>query len=90
MKPSMFFLLMLWAFVAHAQVEVRARFSTSNPTPLIGEPVELVLVVDAPAGTVVTMPTFAVGQWGAFDVQAIGEATQNIWRFNVAIFAIAC
>ncbi len=65
----------VWAAVVRAQMPVTARFEASPGSPLIGEPVTLILVVEAPSDAVVTLPQFAAG-WPPFEVRAVGEAEQ--------------
>ncbi len=55
------FLLMISASsITHAQDVVMAQFSLSNPTPLVGEPVEMMLTVTAPREAEIT-------EWPDFD-----------------------
>jgi hypothetical protein len=66
------------AATVSAQAEsVRARYSASNPTPLIGEPVQLLLTVEVPADSTVTLPDFAVGDWDSFDVRSVEEPART-------------
>jgi len=60
-----------------AQAGVSARFSADNPTPLIGQPVHVVLTVEAPATAVVTFPEFPT-EWDSFMVQSVGELTRTV------------
>ncbi|MCB9451711.1 MAG: hypothetical protein H6672_09740 [Anaerolineaceae bacterium] len=55
-----------------AQDSVTARFTPDNLAPLIGEPVQLALVVQTPAGTTVSWPNFP-DDWPPFVVRAVGE-----------------
>jgi len=61
----------------NAQVEVNgdAFFSTSALRPLVGEPVEISLIVNLDAGSVMTAwPEFPM-QWADFEIENVGDLT---------------
>lgn len=71
-------LLLLSGFISsvRAQVQISARFSASNPSPLVGERVRLVLTVEAPSSAIVTLPEFPT-DWPPFVVESVGEITKS-------------
>lgn len=79
-RCSAYVVLLLWLFVCgspvDAQEDVRAYFTAEIGTPLIGEPIELVLTVDVPDGTSVVMPQFPVA-WPPFTVREVGSVTMT-------------
>ncbi len=71
----MFTLLILLAspgMFVRGQDGVRAGFTAEIGAPLIGQPIELLLTVDAPANVVVAMPTFS-DNWPPFAIRQIGD-----------------
>lgn len=58
------------------QVVVTARFEIDNGSPLIGQPVQLTLIVEAPAGVAVMLPQFP-SDWPPFTVQQVGDVRQS-------------
>lgn len=78
---------------AHAQqTPVTARFTSANPSRLVGEAINLTLVVEAPADAIVTAPEFPT-DWPPFEVQSVGEINKTIsgdiatYRQNLAVIA---
>jgi hypothetical protein len=56
---------------------VTARFETSNPRPLTGQPFMLAFVAVFPPGTeAVELPTFPA-TWGEFEVRDVGQVTEE-------------
>lgn len=70
--------LVLGVFVVRgaAQTTPTARFSADRAAVLIGEPIELTLIVEIPETASVTLPTFPM-QWGAFLVREAGALTET-------------
>lgn len=72
------------------QDEVRATFSADRGAPLIGEPVRLMLTIDAPADTAVTLPDFPL-DWPPFMVTAVslaqmtGSGGRRIYRQEISV-----
>jgi hypothetical protein len=66
-----------WMVVARAQPPVTARFEAAPGSPLIGEPVTLTLVVEAPAEAEVTLPQIMT-DWPPFEVRAAGEVEKIV------------
>jgi hypothetical protein len=95
MKRQFVFLLLLCLFFVRAlaqQVPVTARFTTANPSRLVGEQINLTLVVEAPADAIVTVPEFPT-DWPPFEVQSVGEINKTIsgdmatYRQNITVIA---
>jgi hypothetical protein len=61
---------------ARGQEDVSAKFTAELGAPLIGQPIDLVLTVNAPADATVTLPTFAT-DWPPFAILKIGEVTTS-------------
>jgi|FLYN01.1.fsa_nt_gi hypothetical protein len=79
MARKFLFLFVILALVwfVNAQVPVVARFTSDNPTRLVGEKVNLTLVVEVPADAVVTFPEFPT-DWPPFEVQSVGEINRTV------------
>ena len=54
------------------QEDVSANFAAELGAPLIGQPIDLILTVNAPMDATITMPTFAA-DWPPFAILQIGE-----------------
>lgn len=67
-----FAILSAFSGIVTAQDGVSARFVAQNLAPLVGQPVELVLIVQVPAGAIVNWPDFPE-EWSPFLVRAVGE-----------------
>ncbi len=73
-----------------AQAEVRAWFSVTNGSPLVGEPVQLTLTVEAPASAAVTLPEFSL-DWpplmvtGVSPVQITESGGRKIYRQEMTV-----
>lgn len=73
MIGSILSILLLIGPVAQDAEIAEARFSTRNRGPLVGEPVELTLIVALPAGsTLVSWPDFPE-QWAEFEIVQVSE-----------------
>ncbi len=88
-------LLLICLFFARAhaqQAPVAARFTSANPSRLVGEQISLTLVVEAPADATVTIPEFPA-DWPPFEVQSVGEITTTVsgdiatYRQNLTVIA---
>lgn len=65
--------LLLISGIVQAQEAAEARFSASNQSPLVGEPVQLTLTAAFSSGAaMVEWPDFPE-QWGQFEVREVGE-----------------
>jgi len=71
-----FFLAASSDFPAYAQDNARGYFTAEIGSPLIGEPVDLLLTIDVPEGSTVTFPQFP-REWPPFIVQATGDVGVN-------------
>src|SRR5205809_315493 len=60
------------SLTARSQEDVRANFTAELGAPLIGQPIDLVLTVNASADATVTLPTFGA-DWPPFAIRQIGE-----------------
>lgn len=73
-------LIAAWILLAgartYAQADVRAFFTTDIGSPLIGQPIDLLLTVEAPDGTVVNLPAFPT-DWLPFMIQTVSEITTS-------------
>lgn len=72
-------LLPLWAlllsvYTAYAQVGVQANFTAEIGSPLIGQPIDLLLTVEAPDGMTITLPEFSA-DWSPFTIRDISEVS---------------
>src|SRR5436190_17326755 len=65
-------ILLASRLTARGQEDVSANFTAELGAPLIGQPIDLVLTVNAPADATVTLPTFGT-DWPPFAVRQIGE-----------------
>lgn len=61
---------------ATAQAEIQAHFTTDNSTPLIGEPITLTLIVEAPIDVTVAFPEIA-RDWPPFTVINAEEVSSS-------------
>ncbi|MEO8610573.1 MAG: hypothetical protein ABI690_21935 [Chloroflexota bacterium] len=69
-------ILFLSSLPVHGQEDVNANFTAELGAPLIGQPIDLLLTVNAPADATVTLPTFA-SDWPPFAIHQIGAVTQS-------------
>jgi hypothetical protein len=73
-------LLALWILVSgartYAQADVRAFFTADIGSPLIGQPIDLLLTVEVPDGTKVNLPAFPT-DWPPFMIQTVSEITTS-------------
>ncbi|MBL8163156.1 MAG: hypothetical protein JNJ61_14310, partial [Anaerolineae bacterium] len=60
-----------------AQAAAHARFAVDQTQVLIGEPIDLSLIIEIPEGAVFTLPTFP-SQWAAFMVREVGTTTETV------------
>ncbi len=70
-------LYLAFARFVFAQVAITARWSSDAPSVLVGEPVNLVLIAEAPIEAIVTFPEFP-SDWQPFDVQFLGGVSKSI------------
>jgi hypothetical protein len=69
-------ILFVSCLTVRGQEEVSANFTAELGAPLIGQPIDLLLTVDAPADATVTLPTFT-SDWPPFAIQQIGEVNES-------------
>lgn len=60
-----------------AQVPVGARWNSDSPSVLVGERVNLVLIVEVPVEAIVTFPEIPT-DWEPFEVQSLGEISKAV------------
>jgi hypothetical protein len=78
MKHTILVLLLLgFAQSVFGQVPIAARWSSDAPSVLVGEPVSLVLIVEAPIETIVSFPELSE-DWEPFEVQSVGEVSKTV------------
>lgn len=65
-------ILAVYGGIVAGQDGASARFVAQNLAPLVGQPVDLVLIVQVPAGAIVSWPDFPE-DWSPFMVRAVGE-----------------
>jgi hypothetical protein len=62
----------LGVYASNAQADVQANFTAELGSPLIGQPIDLLLTVEVPEGTSVTLPEFPA-DWPPFTIQDFSE-----------------
>ncbi len=71
------FLLLLFALPMLVQPTVRARFLASTGEPLVGEPVTMRLIVQAPPDYEIELPEFTE-TWDTFTITQVGEVRRQV------------
>jgi len=67
----------LYNLRTQAQVPIAARWNSDNPSALVGERVNLVLIAETPVEASIIFPEFPT-DWPPFEVQSVGEVSKTV------------